>query len=282
MNRTGEMETPPPSEEPDFVIEAPKAATSTNAPIKTLGDFNAIPIRSIKNKEPELPEPAPNAPINTGMVEDSMLDTSDEPVPVQGLSIRMEIGSQDPKRPGMVPFRSVYGLMRFQNNPKKMHHGEFRDERMLQLFLQKLTTPMAKAVWVTNHEKEFRIKNEDIIFVSNDSQKVGGVQIRLSNKGEFTNAYASKHYVHIDLYQFRNKALFDTVQQVIRAFFETHAKSTGEAKHSTKMFTRKRNTRRRYKPTLAKTRSKVANPFHRSRRKIRKFDMPSRRLVNRP
>ena len=267
-------------EEPDFVIEAPKAATSSNAPNTPLGEFNSIPIRSIKNKEPELPEPAPNAPIDAFVhkVDDSMMDVSDELVPVQGLSIRMEIGSQDPKRPGMAPFHTVYGLMRFQNNPKKMHHGEFRDSHMLQLFLEKLTTPMAKAVWVTDNEKGLRIKNEDIIFVSNDNQKMGGLQIRLSNKGEFTRAYASKHYVHIDLYQFRNKALFDSVQQSIRAFFE--------AKHSIKKFTRKpmtrkRITRKRYIPSLAKTRSKVA-PFHRSsRRKIRKFDKSTRRLVNR-
>uniref|UniRef100_A0A6C0HJS0 Uncharacterized protein n=1 Tax=viral metagenome TaxID=1070528 RepID=A0A6C0HJS0_9ZZZZ len=260
-------------EEPDFVIEAPKAAAS-NASNMSLGEFNSIPIKSSKNKEPELPEPAPNAPINAVVrtVDDSMMDVSDELLPAQGLSIRMEIGSQDPKRPGMAPFHSVYGLMRFQNNPKKMHHGEFRDNHMLQRFLEKLTTPMAKAVWVTDNEKGLRIKNEDIIFVSNDNQKMGGVQIRLSNKGEFTRAYASKHYVHIDLYQFRNKALFDSVQQSIRAFFE--------AKHSIKKFTRKRITRKHYRPSLAKTRSKGI-PFHRSsRRKIRKFDKPTRRLVN--
>jgi len=265
-------------EEPDFVIEAPKAAAS-NASNMSLGEFNSIPIKSSKNKEPELPEPAPNAPINAVVrtVDDSMMDVSDELLPAQGLSIRMEIGSQDPKRPGMAPFHSVYGLMRFQNNPKKMHHGEFRDNHMLQRFLEKLTTPMAKAVWVTDNEKGLRIKNEDIIFVSNDNQKMGGVQIRLSNKGEFTRAYASKHYVHIDLYQFRNKALFDSVQQSIRAFFE--------AKHSIKRvprkpMTRKPMTRKHYRPSLAKTRSKGI-PFHRSsRRKIRKFDKPTRRLVN--
>jgi hypothetical protein len=163
--------------------------------------------------------------------------------------------------------------MRFQNNPKKMHHGEFRDSHMLQLFLEKLTTPMAKAVWVTDNEKGFRIKNEDVIFVSSDNQKVGGLQIRLSNKGEFTKAYASKHYLHIDLYQFRNKALFDRVQQSIRMFFE--------ANHSVKKLTRKPITRKRYRPTLAMTRSKGI-PFHRSsRRKIRKFDKPTRRVMNR-
>lgn len=276
------MERPPTTEEPDFVIEAPKAATS-NAPNMSLGEFNSIPIKSSKNKEAELPEPAPNAPIDAPIgstvqgTEDIMDSAMDTAVPAQGLSIRMEIGSQDPKRPGMAPFHSVYGLMRFQNNPKKMHHGEFRDSHMLQLFLEKLTTPMAKAVWVTDNEKGLRIKNEDIIFVSNDNQKMGGVQIRLSNKGEFTRAYASKHYVHIDLYQFRNKALFDSVQQSIRAFFE--------AKHSIKRvprkpMTRKRITRKHYRPSLAKTRSKGI-PFHRSsRRKIRKFDKPTRRLVN--
>ena len=287
MNRTGEMETPPPSEEPDFVIEAPNAATVTKPTNHALGEFKEIPINPIKakanpNNESELPEPAPNAVIDTAPSSiDSTLDASDEPVPVQGHSIRMEIGSQDPKRPGMMPFRSVFGMFRFQNHPKKLHHGEFRDERMLQLFLEKLTTPMAKPVWVTNNEKKFRIKNEDIIFVSNDNEKMGGMQIRLSNKGEYNKAYSSKHYLHIDLYQFMNKALFDSVQQSIRAFFEAHAKPMTDAKHSPKKFTRKRITRKRYKPTLAKTRSKVAHPFHPSRRKFRKFDMLTRRISKR-
>lgn len=172
---------------------------------------------------------AANRPIPKAPVEEELEEPMEErmkplkpfenaPVVAQPSSIRIEIANQDPKRKSLVPFNSVFPLFRFQKNPtnpKKRSHGEFHSFKLLERFLQRLSSSTVQAKWV--HDTFTGAKNEDILFFSGE-EKVGSIQLRLSDSNDWNNPSA-KRYVHLDLIQFKDASLFQKVQDAIRSFF---------------------------------------------------------------
>ena len=138
------------------------------------------------------------------------------PIPVQSAELAERIEIENPSS----LFRYIEP---YPEDSPKQHHFRFISKEVESSLLQRLT-----ALEVTVEER--KNQKEDIHLVKN-GKSMGKIHLIHFNKMD--RSHPEKHYVHIYLYGFNDRVLFDNVKKTMREFF--HSLSTKQVPNAAPM-----------------------------------------------